>query len=186
MTTNNAVNLLNVPSPTTLASVKLTPYTASSSASIIIPINTTYTKYQFSLASIVEATTNAKLYLTFSIDGGSNFLSSYGTVYVQTAQDGGPTRGGANNQSQISLTEDSGIDSGDGGYGYYGQIVLYNNIGTQTRVQFNGLWKGSSNSTLRFMQGGAYTPTGSTVNAIKFAMSSGNIASGTIVPEAFN
>lgn len=181
MTTNNAANNANTVNNSVISSAKLAVYTASSSASLIIPVGSVYTQTLFSLDSIVEATTNAKLYMYFSTDGGSTYLNSYGTVYVQTAQDGGPSRGGGNNKTEISLTEDVGVDSSDGGYGYYGQIIMYNNIGTQARIQFNGLWKGSSASTLRFMNGGAYAPgNGDPVTAVKFAFSSGNLASGTI------
>lgn len=187
MTTNNGANIINVSSPTTLLGNKIATYTASSSASLVIPVGATYTQYLLAIDSLVEGTTNAKLYLTFSTDGGSTYLNSYGEVYVQTAQDGGPVRGGANSQAQITLTEDVGIDSSDGGYGYYGQIVLYNKTGTQPRVQFNSTWKGSSPATLRFINGSAYAPGDSNpVTALKFAMSSGNIASGTITVYGYN
>ncbi len=187
MTTNNSANIPNVVSGLPVGVSSLTPQTASSSPSLVFAVGAVYARYLFSLDSIVEGTPDDKLYMYFSTNGGSTYLTDYAQIGVRTAQNDGPSRVGANNQSQISLTEDAGVNSTDGGYGYYGTVILFNNIGTQPRVQIESVWKGNSSTTLRTLTSSAYSSgTGSAITAVKFAFSTGNIASGTITPYAFN
>lgn len=182
MATNNSINLPGISSGTPLATAFIQTVTASNSANLNFPLSSSYFMYLLVLTDIVEQTTNQKLNLLFSVDGGATYLGSsqYSQVAVQTAQDGGPTRYGGGSQSSLSLTEDVGVDS-SGGFGLEGQIWIYNpGVAKRCVVQHNCNWLGTNAGTRRFAQGWGDTQSNTGINYGKIEFASGNIVSGTI------
>lgn len=167
--------------------VLLQTQTASASASLIFTsaLSSTYNTYYIDFDQLVPSTT-ADLLLTASTDGGSTYLAStdYRYCHLFMATDSASTAlTRSNGASSISLANGFAVNvwtTGTGG-SLNGGLFLHNVNGS--------LWK-----TLVGQLGCIYVPSGafvsgqmtaqisttSVVNALKFAPSTGNIASGTI------
>ena len=161
--------------------ILLSTQTASNSASLTFTslITSTYPVYYVKIRSIVPATDVTSLLMTYSTDNGSTYLATnyLWSLYHYTSN---------NVRSQTSSTSDSSIilaqkisktSSKDGVsinldlFGF-GQSIVAN-------IQGQGVLKNIEGYCEGFMAGGLNTTT-TAINAIKFAMSSGNITSGSI------
>lgn len=157
----------------------LNTQTASSSGSLAFTstISSTYSSYYIAIRNLLPATNATSLYLTFSTDNGSSYLSTnYRYMYENiTSNANAITGSGSAAQGIITATLSSTSSRTLNGDFYLinadvakcpdfrGICCHYDSAGFFNLVQCE-----TSNS-------------GTTaVNAIKFAMASGNIASGTI------
>lgn len=151
----------------------LTSTPASSSASVVFTtLSSTYSSYIVVLNSISPATDGVSLYLTFSSNGGSTYHSVYQVsgTYRTTAPANSAT-GGAS-AAQISLNSGTTIKN-NGLHG--GMVRLVSDASTHCVFEsVFGMDNGSGYMTT-VLAGRSDTIA---VNAIKFTMSSGNIAGG--------
>jgi hypothetical protein len=162
--------------------------TASASTQLdFIDLATTYSgykTYEFRLINILPATNSVILKARFSTDNGSTFLS---TNYVGGAVGGSPVDGPTGHTSatdgisitgqlggwEISNAANNSVDgvvtlqqpSNASSYKSIRKYITYDNVsGNYTYMVGNGRYEGATTA----------------VNAIRFLMTSGNIASGTI------
>jgi hypothetical protein len=161
--------------------ILLSSQTASSSANITFNsvITSAYRNYYVELIGIVPATDATNLLLTFSSDNGASFLpNQYDYTQLVMKETGQTQNGGVNaafNQVGTSLSN----VAGDGGL--FGNLSLYN-FGVTGNSSFQGrVIQYDSVPNLNFtLCNGVQTRTTLIFNSIRFAMSSGNITSGTI------
>lgn len=157
---------------------KISTATASSSASLeFTGLSSAYTTYCCVLNNVLPATDAVDMHLTVSDSGG---YETTGYFYHRQNSRASSTNGtaGAANAAQWVLLND--LSNGAGEYSS-GLVYLYN-IGTTARPQATTELTeiSATGNEVRITHGGCIQTSASTVIAIKFAMSSGNIASGTI------
>ena len=141
-------------------------------------ITTNFKTYYVEIRNLLPATNNVTLALTYSTNNGSSYLSTnYEYVYHNvTSVPANATTGSNSAASSIICDALSNAASA----GFSGDMYLYN-VDTTTPMHYKG--QGS-----HYNQASKYNSvvfagfnTGTTaVTAIKFALSSGNIVSGTI------
>ena len=168
------------------ALIKISSSQASSSASISFTGlgTSTYRGYVVVLTGIVPATNNVDFYLTFSTNNGSSYLAGTAythasRVYGTSAPDTGGT--GSTGDSKIIL-QNYNIYNGstDGLTGILYIDPAYVDTSKRASTVFQCFYKDQGNTYYVYNFSGGFCNTSSaTVNAIKFAMSSGNISSGT-------
>jgi hypothetical protein len=163
--------------------VLLEQHTASSSATLDFTafISSTYDDYLFQLVNVLPATDSVNLRVRMSTDGGStydsgnNYFISYfswnsaGSAFGATGTPGSPT----------SSLQTAMVSGNTAGYGFVGSFQLFDPGGSNNKsVQYH---VSSQQSGIYQVDigGGAYV-NATAVNATRFLMSSGNIASGTI------
>lgn len=160
--------------------VKISSQTASSSATIdFTGLSTSYRDFIVVLSHIVPATDTADFWFRTSTNNGSTYDS------------------GASDYQWGRMSVSSGAVSALGGSAADTKISLANNLGTGTRETFNGQltlhdpqgtagvhvnWENtiySATPTFFKTSGGGFRNSTADVDAIRFMMSTGNIASGT-------
>jgi hypothetical protein len=154
---------------------------ASSSATVDITDITGFTNYVVYMSNYVPATISSNLYLRYSTDNGSTFLSG-GTDYRYqnlgiVGDVTGIAAGNSNGNSVIQLASNFTNVAGRAGMGV---LELMNpNSGSYTTCFFHSTYVHGTSGFMRlYYTGGQATVTTSTVNAIRFFSSSGNITSG--------
>lgn len=160
---------------------KISTQTASSSASLSFTtgISSNFTTYYVKVRNLLPATNNVTLLLTFSTNGGSTYLSTnykYAIAWIKS--DGGSGTLSSGSDSSIKICENISSTSTRK---LNADIVFYNlNDATYCcKIAHHANYFTAGTLAQAFEGGGMNTGT-SAVNAIKFAMSSGNIASGSI------
>ncbi len=166
---------------------KISTQTASNSASLSFTsgITSNFTMYLVKVRKLVPATTNTSLLLTFSVDGGANYLSAnylWGNLTYTTG-----TRRTYNRSASDSSINLTSTISSTSTRDLNADIVLYDLSSstycakcTCSSVCYN------NGSNCQGVVGGGMNSGTTAVNAIKFAMSSGNITSGTITLYGIN
>jgi hypothetical protein len=152
--------------------------TANSSSSISFTgLSSSYSVYILEIISLVAATNNVGLYLTISTDNGSTYVSANYSDVGMTCQGSAVGAAGHSSAAQFDLLEESTASNGTG-EGVAGRLALYN-IGVAERFKyiFNGGWYRNATGQKTVASSGVNNAT--SVNAIKIAMSSGNISTGT-------
>ena len=148
--------------------------TASSSASLAFTstyITNTYPIYMLLFNRVLPATNTQALQMTFSTNNGSTYLSTnYQGGYITWSS--GPS-GSQSNQTSYAAISNSVSST----YGISGVLYLY---GLATSAGTAPTWQGNFTGMANFGFTGGSNTGSSTVNNIKFAFASGNIASGTI------
>jgi hypothetical protein len=163
-------------------------HTASSSASLEFTsgISGTYDEYELVLLGFVPASTPVDLYMTFSTNGGSSYLSSgYQWITTQRGSDlsNGQVNGcnQSNSDSKIIVNRNNATATWSNGTGQSlnGRMRFYNLNSSSLYKEFEGsiIIKFSGGQRL-FMTNGGGVDSATAVNAFKLAASSGNIASG--------
>ena len=156
---------------------KLSTATASSSSSLTFDnavITSDYAQILFVLDNILTATDAVEIRVEFSTDNGSTWLTT-GEYDVYDRIAGSSTMDG----DYITIASTCGNDTGER---IYGQCLLtgHRDSGSYTTLSSDIIRHASSGTLpLREFQIGR-RDTASTINAIKFYASSGNITSGTI------
>lgn len=163
--------------------VLLNTQTASNSVSIVFNntyLTSAYKLYIFEIINLVVGTNNSIINVTASIDNGSNYLSSYPSFIMESTSNANTFVGFSQSAAttfELSHTTSNGTGTGQN---YSGTIKLYNPSDTtvyKALISDGALY--SSNPYACFEKGVTFITTLSAVNTIKFAASSGNIASGT-------
>lgn len=174
----------DVPSRIALIETK----TASSSASLAFTAGFgNFTTYIIKIRTLVPATNAVALNMTWSTDGGSSYLASnYLWSQYQFTSSGGRNYGASGAASLIQITNSSGTLSTTAGRDFNGDIVLYNLGGTRCPTCTLHASHYNSSAVADGIIGGGMNTTTTAINAIKFAMSSGNITSGTITLYGLN
>jgi len=161
--------------------------TASASANLNFDLdNTTYKNFRFWGANLLPATDAVSLEMTYSVDGGSAWLSGgyyWGAqgLVVGVAAD----THGENNADTFILTGRSAATWGnaatEGGNFVINIIrpVNTDNVGWTG----NGMFLSASTQASHWVGAGHNVTGGNDIDNIKFAFSSGNIASGKILLE---
>lgn len=144
-----------------------------------------FSTFLVKIRTIIPATDNVSLLMTYSTDGGISYLSSnynWGLFFVRSTPAGGATAGAATTSITIST-----VLGNSSSRGLNGDIMLYG-LNQSTYVPKCTYHVVSYNtSALSQVEIGGGMNTGTTaVNAIKFAMSSGNITSGGITLYGIN
>ena len=160
----------------------LSVQSASNSATIdfvLTPWLAQFRAFKVTFTDVVPATDGAAFVVRTSTDGGSTFASVAGDYHwgASVVSGGGTgTDAGSTGNSSIQLTSDIGNAAGEGASG---ELVIYNPAGNsvQKQVRFDLGAINSSGTFNRFMGGGVRKATAD-VDAIRFILSTGNIASG--------
>jgi predicted ribosome-associated RNA-binding protein Tma20 len=162
---------------------KISTATASSSATIdFTDLSSTYVAYMVVLSAVLPATDNVNLLIRASTDNGSSFaITSYGWVEYGF-RSGGSGAFSSGNTSDIAIPINAagtrGLSNAAGEYGSF--VVTILNAGTSNRLQIinDGHYISDTGEHVGVSTRGEYFGATS-VDAIRFLMSSGNIASGT-------
>ncbi len=169
--------------------VLLSEQTASSSSSISFTtgIDSTYPIYKFEYINCHPATDNVQLQINFSTDGGSNYNVTKTNSHFHAAhkEDDSNTflqyassYDLAQSTNNMAITDSVGNDADHSASGY---LYLYNPSST-TFVKHILSVNNSNFVGTYTMQSfvGGYGNTTSSIDAVRFTFSSGNIDSGTI------
>jgi hypothetical protein len=161
-----------VPAASGSSLVLIQSQTASTSASIIFLSLTSYTDYVLVLRSVQPATNTANLRMLISQDNGSSYVVSGYTSGVNYTAYNSATITNVNSTADTRL---SGPLSNAGQYnGWF--MLTPTNVGNNMSLSGTATWNDTTLATTAMGSAGGFSPTG--VNAIKFQMSSGNIAAG--------
>jgi hypothetical protein len=162
--------------------VLLEQHAASGSATLdfTTAITSAFDEYEFEIVSLVPANDGVELLMTLSTNGGSSFSSTtYNSILLQFAtnaasgQPAGPTSSFRLNNGFTNV----------GNYSLCGSYTLYNPLSSSLYKILKGMSYGrisSGDSRFFRMELIGEWETTTAVNAVRFALSSGNIASGTI------
>lgn len=172
--------------PSTGAWTLVSTQTASASATInFTSLSSSCIQYKYVLSQVRPATDNVNLWIRTSSDGGSSYdagATHYEYGGWENAATTSLTAYGSTGASAIIL---GNVGIGNGGSGsetFSGEVVLINPADTTSfvkAIQANYSYLGvSSDSHYGAISG--MRSSNSAVNAIRFMMSSGNIASGSI------
>lgn len=176
----NWILLASVPAvvPTPTALVLLDTQTASNSAALnfITGINATYHQYLFVISGLVAASA-VDLNAQVSSDTGANWKTSgYSLIITQMLGNGTLIASGNTSTTILNL---SGATFANALYPLTGELRL--TAPTVSTVNPITWWTAYHNGTHAAMwQGTGMSAPNTTINAVRFLMSSGNIASGTI------
>lgn len=163
------------------ALVLLEQHTAASSASLDFTtcITSAYDEYLLELLQIIPATNGVSLRLRMSTDGGSTYDS--GTNYSYTRWGWVPAgASAAGDEGATSIQMANGPASNSANYGISGRLSLIS-PGSAIYKPVTGLisyFDSSSRTSGENIVG--FYKSATAINAFRFLMSSGNIASGTI------
>lgn len=154
--------------------------TASSSASIVFTsgISANFSTYLIKIRGLVAATNNTSLLLTFSTNSGSTYLSSNYLWAASTLKTATAASAGSASDSSIQISDAlSSTSSND----LNCDIILYdmNSATFVPKCVYNAVCHNTTPAP-QSEQGGGMNSGVAAVNALKLAMSSGNIASGVI------
>jgi hypothetical protein len=167
--------------------VLLEQHTASNSTSLdfTTAFTSTYDDYVMELVGIIPTTDGAVPYLRCSNDGGSTWDTS--SVYTGNEMHAGPTGGdsfsyGAQGQWIFFSDHAGSALSSSALPALVGSIHIYDLLSTSKhkRFVFDGIGVYSLNGEDYVVHSSGKYANTTGVNALRFAMSSGNIASGTI------
>jgi hypothetical protein len=163
--------------------VLLEQHTASSSAHLdfTTAITSTYDSYEIELVNVLPASGSNNLYLEFSTDGGVTFDTSaiYDFAFNYSLAGGPNGGGGPVNQTAFDV---AGGALGNVNFGANGVIYLRGPLSAtlQKSITWNmTYYHDAFNAVFNFTSSGVYKNTAA-VNALRFVMGTGNIASGTI------
>jgi len=164
-------------SASTSGLVYINTFTASNAATLdITGLSSTYKSYIIEIEKLTPATDNADLWLRYSQDGGSTFIttaSSYRYMRTQVNEAGTATSSGAAD-SKIILAGTIGNASGEG---LGGTLTIFS-PGTASlykHVRFNASYVDGTPGGITVGGGGNYLADGNPVDALRLMMSSGNI-----------
>ena len=160
--------------------------TASSSASIEFSLGD-YKEYQFYFVDIHPSTDNTHFQINFSIDNGSNYNVTKTTTYFQAEHDEGDSTTGLSYNTNFDLAQSTsdfylGLAVGnDNDQCLTGTLNLFNPSSTTFVKHFTGVsqhYHQGNYSRNDYCAG--YGNTTSSIDAVRFKMSSGNIDAGDI------
>ena len=137
-----------------------------------------YDSYLFTFHAIEPADDDVDLRFYTSSDTSSHSYDSGSTDYVDAMIRNGAAVGGIAQRAYGALVTDVGTGSGE--LGFYGSCeILAAHLAKRTFIISNG-WSYNSGGNLYHYERVVFRDEAAQVNAIRFFMQSGNIASGTI------
>lgn len=165
--------------------ILLSTQTASSSATINFVLTSylaTYKKFEIEVEDVVPATDGVFFWFRTSTDGGSTYASSsanysYALISSYSGAPGNGTFSG-NNSTAISMTSNLSNVSGDS---LSGIVTLFNPAGTKKfKMLSDFVYNAQDDAVIvqRVSVAGCRNATAD-VDAVRFLMSTGNIASGS-------
>jgi hypothetical protein len=167
---------------------KISTSTASSSSTIDITsgIDSTYKEYIFIFNNIHPASDNVNFTVNFR-DGSSAFDATKTTTFFQASNDESASNGSVNYESGRDLAQSTGAQMLHSGVGddsdqcISGVLHLFDPSNTTFVKHFlyNGNNTHNSNASIQQFVAG-YCNVTAAIDGVQFAMSSGNIDSGTI------
>jgi hypothetical protein len=173
---------------------KISTSTASSSSTIDITsgIDSTYKEYIFIFNNIHPASDNVNFTVNFR-DGSSAFDATKTTTFFQASNDESASNGSVNYESARDLAQSTGaqmLHSGvgdDSDQGISGVLHLFDPSNTTFVKHFLYIGNNTHNSNASIQQFVAgYCNVTAAIDGVQFAMSSGNIDSGTITMYGVN
>jgi len=163
--------------------------TASASATIDFTsgIDSTYDSYVFKFINIHPATNNVDFTFNGSTDGGSNYNVTKTTTYIEAYHNESDTTtsleyNGTQDLAQSTSAQKIAVQIGsENDESFSGTLTLFNPSSTTFVKHFISNINEYHNQdfTLQALVGG-YLNTTSTINAVRFQMTSGNIDDGII------
>ena len=153
--------------------------TGTASVEFTSNIDSTYNAYFFILSDVHPASNSQPFEMTFSTDGGSNYLSSnYAFSHQGRKQDGTELQHSATNDSVIDLSSQNVGNADDESISV--QLYLHKPSGTDGHKLINATSTvvDNSNTVSSTVFGGMNYSTTSAITAVKFAFGSGNIDRG--------
>ena len=171
--------------------------TASSSASIEFTsgIDSTYKEYVFYFYDIHPQNDGVKFQFNLSSDSGSNYNVTKTTTIFQTWHDESDTETALNYDTGEDIAQGTGFQTMTGGDSlgsdndqcFVGYLHLFNPSSTTYVKHFIGKTNFSGNNNFSVNSNIAgYGNTTSSIDAVKFQMSSGNIDAGSILMFGIN
>ena len=165
--------------------VLLAAKTASSSASLDFTEfnNSVYKAYEFELEDVKPANDGVDITVRLSTNGGSSNdagASDYGWSCIGLAGAGTPSGGGTNTASSIPMTFTNAMGNAATERGATGKVTLYNAPNAKHSRIINHITTDSTTSLHLIFIGGGRRTADQDTDALRFIMSAGNIASGTI------
>ena len=143
-------------------------------------IDSTYDAYKFILSGVRPVTDDTDMNVFFSVDAGSNYLTS-NNVYAITGRDaagntGNAVSGGGND---IRLSADNVGNATDESFN--AELILYvpSNTTFHKNISFRSSYFDNDGSAFSATGNGSNTGSVAAVTGIKFAFNSGNIAQGS-------
>ena len=162
--------------------VLLTTTTISSNTASVAftsGIDSTYKDYRITISGMRSDTDDKHIKLTFSVDGGSNYLSS-NYVFAGLSRDAGGTNLNPANgaTSVIELTAERAGNASDESFN--AELTLFNpsQSGIHKIIAYNCYYYTPPSNHIRHLGSGSNTSSTSPVNAVKIEMETGNIAEG--------
>jgi hypothetical protein len=167
-----------------LVHIKTISFTSGTSAvefndgSSGVVLDDTYDKYLFSLDFVPNDNTTPQMF--FSVDAGSNFLSSnYNyTMVGRNAAEGSITRENSSD-SQMELTPQTAGGGGDESTQMNIWLAKPALAGKHKVISYLGAFHNAANNLGTFQGTASQNSNDAAVNGVKFKLSSGNFASGT-------
>lgn len=162
--------------PRTMVLLASTPASSSASIEFKSLITSNFTTYMAEIRGMIPQTNATNLLLTFSTDNGSTYLSAnykYCVTFSTTTR--GIVTSTASGSNIILVT----VVSNSTSRGLDMDLMFYDvNTANQISCWTQCIHQGSDNVTALIVTNASNTGT-TAINAMKFAMSSGNINSGT-------
>ena len=190
---NNSISAITTPG--SLAQGKMTllqTQTASSSASISFTsnIDSTYPIYLFKFINIHPATDGAEFTINFSTDSGSNYNVAKTTTFFVAYNAESESSSGLTYIDSLDIAQGTGVANifynvgNENDESASGTLHLFNPSSTTFVKHFMSTFNvynnsGSNGNSVQVDVAG-YGNTTSAIDGVQFAMSSGNIDSGTI------
>lgn len=161
---------------------KIEEQTASASATIDFDLPAGYRKFVVEISDLLPATDNVEFLLRVSTDGGANFITTgYMFCLFGAATSAFGNRNLAATSMEIVDSTIVGTLDNDAASTTSWSVTVVDNADTSayTKTNWAGCFNLAAGAALAFCGGtGVYQAT-TAVNAIRFLMSTGNIASGT-------
>ena len=153
--------------------------TNTASVSFTSGIDSTYKDYRITISGMRSDTDDKHIKLTFSVDGGSSYLSS-NYVFAGLSRDAGGTNLDPANgaTSVIELTAERAGNASDESFN--AELTLFNpsQSGFHKIIAYNCYYFTAASNQIRHLGSGSNTSSTSPVNAVKIEMETGNIAEG--------
>ena len=153
--------------------------TASSSATIDFVLPSGYYKFVIVFTGLAPATDNVGFWMRTSTDGGSTFDSGAGAYSWahSIAQAASVSYAGSNADTELVI-KDGSLGNATNETSSGSVSVLNPSAATYTHVTYEASTM-ITDGTIRQLAGAGFRASAADVDAIRFLMSSGNIASGT-------
>ena len=145
-----------------------------------VVLDSTHMRYEITIDAMIPVTNGANIRVYLSSDSGSSFYgnSTYNVITHRSYTNGSTTNQDATYANDYASHNYNGLSSNSAHGGGHG-TVTFSNWGGARRATLNGEYWGYGDSYYIITQSmGAYESNSTTINAIRIAFSSGNIASG--------